>query len=1169
MVDSNVVVHGRLQFVADGTNAFSPALGDWEVEVYPNDGIEPEGTVYRITEQRGRSTAAIHHVSVPGVGGPYTVLECLADVPGALPMGALLVHINDTTAVHGIPDTALLVDDAQLTTAVAGETTRATIVEAGLSTGLANEIARATSAEVILTADLSDEVAARIADVTAEESRALAAESELGADIAGLGVDLGQIDTATAAHAADTTGVHGIFDTSQLVVTSDPRMADQRTPLDNSVTQAKVQAGSLGIDRLSVDPRARATHTGTQLASTISDLTTNIRSNRLDQMAAPTAPVSMNGQRITNGALPTTLTDVITKEYADALRAGLLLKPDPARVMVATNVNINAPGSVLDSVALSVDDRVLLTGQTSANDNGIYLFKGAATPMVRSSDANTSEEMRSGTAIWITAGTYEDQRWALITADPITLGTTAQTWAFDGGLAQVTAGDGLEKTGNRLDVIVGTGMEVAGDTIGIAAGGVGTTELGAGAVTNAKVEAGAAIDQSKIAGLPTALDDLESADTAESNARAAADSTLTTNLAAEVTNRTNDVNAEESARIAADALKVDKATLNANSVLAAVTDDTPLALSVPASTVVGRKAAGNVVALTGTEVADLVPLGYFIKPGDLYVSARGVGATPGETGANTRRTLIQNAIDALGVAGGGVFEFEVGVWGLDNPLYIPSNVTVRGTGWGSIIRMVAPTTIGGGVLVSAGYAGLGNSNITVRDIQLDQNYPVNTTHGCVLTLSKVNGFLVENVMVKNTSPNGYGIWMQDTGQLRARNGRVISCHVTKCHMGIETLGARQIDIIGNTVELIEGSSEYGIAITANSEDIGVIGNNIYGVGYGIGIVTGSKRIRLADNIVRVDGEFPAFVADGSVTDYSVSGGEYYSALGVAMSLQAGTDVQLTGVRADGLVAGINLVANGIKASVVGCRVHARASNPAGTAIAIQSDASSLGCSFIGNRVTATGANPEANIGMGLSGTGHIVASNQLDTCELRVIDNAVVTGNRILNSMLRLEGNNSYAADNVLAGTSTLLDTGTNNTLASGNFVGQKVTRNSVLNIAISTWTLISWAAFHLTPNYEWVPGAPTRLTVSKTGKYRVTADITYYDTTAAQGQLAIYKNGVSQTYSIVSFKAGEAQYDVVNINDIIELVATDYLELGIWYNGGALSLPANTSKFTVQYLGP
>lgn len=51
---------------------------------------------------------------------------------------------------------------------------------------------------------------------------------------------------------------------------------------------------------------------------------------------------------------------------------------------------------------------------------------------------------------------------------------------------------------------------------------------------------------------------------------------------------------------------IDPTTLNANTILYAVTDDTPAALSVGASTVVGRAASGNIVALTATELRTIL-----------------------------------------------------------------------------------------------------------------------------------------------------------------------------------------------------------------------------------------------------------------------------------------------------------------------------------------------------------------------------------------------------------------------------------------------------------------------------------------------------------------------------------------------------------------------------------
>lgn len=69
---------------------------------------------------------------------------------------------------------------------------------------------------------------------------------------------------------------------------------------------------------------SRANHTGTQSASTISDLATTVQSYRLDQFAAPTAGVSMNSQNITNLAEPTDNAHAATKQYVDTEVANLV-----------------------------------------------------------------------------------------------------------------------------------------------------------------------------------------------------------------------------------------------------------------------------------------------------------------------------------------------------------------------------------------------------------------------------------------------------------------------------------------------------------------------------------------------------------------------------------------------------------------------------------------------------------------------------------------------------------------------------------------------------------------------------------------------------------------------------------------------------------------------------
>ena len=81
---------------------------------------------------------------------------------------------------------------------------------------------------------------------------------------------------------------------------------------------------AISLGKLATNPLARANHTGTQTASTISDFDTQVRTSRLDQMAAPTGSVSANSQKITNLATPTSNTDASTKAYVDTSIANLI-----------------------------------------------------------------------------------------------------------------------------------------------------------------------------------------------------------------------------------------------------------------------------------------------------------------------------------------------------------------------------------------------------------------------------------------------------------------------------------------------------------------------------------------------------------------------------------------------------------------------------------------------------------------------------------------------------------------------------------------------------------------------------------------------------------------------------------------------------------------------------
>jgi|688.fasta_scaffold51712_3 hypothetical protein len=89
--------------------------------------------------------------------------------------------------------------------------------------------------------------------------------------------------------------------------------------VDGTIVNTDINSSAaIALSKLAVDPLARANHTGTQLASTVSDFDTQVRTSRLDQMAAPTSGVSLNSQKITNLANAVDNGDAVSLGYLNS-----------------------------------------------------------------------------------------------------------------------------------------------------------------------------------------------------------------------------------------------------------------------------------------------------------------------------------------------------------------------------------------------------------------------------------------------------------------------------------------------------------------------------------------------------------------------------------------------------------------------------------------------------------------------------------------------------------------------------------------------------------------------------------------------------------------------------------------------------------------------------------
>ena len=190
-----------------------------------------------------------------------------------------------------------------------------------------------------------------------------------------------------------------------------------------------------------------------------------------------TGIVDVGGKRVGNAANPTQSTDLATKAYVDSLSNGLDVK---ASVRAATTANITLSNTqTIDGVALSVGDRVLVKNQTTGSQNGIYVVASGAWTRATDFDNSPDVEVSPGTFFFVEEGTTQADNGYVVSNDTaITIGTTAITFSQFSGAGQITAGAGLTKSGNTLDV-VGTAdrITVATDSVDIASTYVGQTSI--------------------------------------------------------------------------------------------------------------------------------------------------------------------------------------------------------------------------------------------------------------------------------------------------------------------------------------------------------------------------------------------------------------------------------------------------------------------------------------------------------------------------------------------------------------------------------------------------------------------------------------------------------------------------------------------------------------------
>jgi hypothetical protein len=259
----------------------------------------------------------------------------------------------------------------------------------------------------------------------------------------------------------------------------------------------------------------------TLTAAKISDFDTQVRTSRLDQLAAPTLSVSLNSQKITNLLDPTAAQDATTKNYVDASIQGLQIKPTalvattaalPASTYANGAAGVGATLTATANATVTIDGYTIVAGdagklvlvkdQAAPAQNGLYTITQVGTATVpqiltRHADMDQAGDF-SGAFIPVgSAGTTNgNSLWLANPVGTVTVGTTAIPFTELNRAADLIAGTGITISGNTVSVATtyagGTSIATVGTitagtwqgtAVAVGFGGTGATTA-AGARTN-------------------------------------------------------------------------------------------------------------------------------------------------------------------------------------------------------------------------------------------------------------------------------------------------------------------------------------------------------------------------------------------------------------------------------------------------------------------------------------------------------------------------------------------------------------------------------------------------------------------------------------------------------------------------------------------------------------
>ena len=336
-------------------------------------------------------------ITLPNVTGTVITTGDTGTVTNTMLAGSIAdSKLSTITTASKVSNSATTATDANTASAIvardASGNFSAGTITAALTGNASTATTLATARNFQITGDVEASAVSFNGSGNVSLTSSIATGAIVNADInASAAIDKTKI-SGTAITAADNGTVTSTMIANDTIVNADinsaAAIAYSKLNLSGGIVNADIAGGAaIALSKLATDPLARANHTGTQTASTISDFDTQVRTSRLDQMAAPTASVSMNSQKITSLATPTSSTDAATKAYVDNIVGGAPAALDTLNELAAA---LNNDANFSTTVTNSLAGKLNLSGgtMTGAIAMGTNKITNLGTPTA-STDAAT------------------------------------------------------------------------------------------------------------------------------------------------------------------------------------------------------------------------------------------------------------------------------------------------------------------------------------------------------------------------------------------------------------------------------------------------------------------------------------------------------------------------------------------------------------------------------------------------------------------------------------------------------------------------------------------------------------------------------------------------------------------------------------------------------------